>query len=209
VCINPRKTRIVHVRHGFEFLGYKIKRGSRPMRLPDGRIKVARRPGRCTQCRAASDRLDFCRTGRGLIVEFVECGYGDVGDAGADAVKTLAAERDGYAARMRRQVVLKGLASLGHQLNESLETAWVRAGQLVIERPSQPGYGVELGGMGDKGGFRLGWLRFELPMPPLIKLGMLMPSSFGALTSPIWDSNSPRPAPTSFWRKRCGRAQCR
>src|SRR5215472_1848011 len=28
VTINPQKTRIVHVRHGFEFLGYKIKRGS-------------------------------------------------------------------------------------------------------------------------------------------------------------------------------------
>jgi group II intron reverse transcriptase/maturase len=39
VCINPSKTRIVHVRHGFEFLGYKIKRGSRPMRLQDSKIK--------------------------------------------------------------------------------------------------------------------------------------------------------------------------
>ena len=27
VCIHPEKTRIVHIRHGFEFLGYKIKRG--------------------------------------------------------------------------------------------------------------------------------------------------------------------------------------
>ena len=35
--INPQKTRIVHVRHGFEFLGYKIKRGGRPMRLPRAR----------------------------------------------------------------------------------------------------------------------------------------------------------------------------
>ena len=30
VSLNPRKTRIVHVRQGFEFLGFKIKRGSRP-----------------------------------------------------------------------------------------------------------------------------------------------------------------------------------
>ena len=45
VCINPRKTRIVHVRHGFEFLGYKIKRGNRPMRLPDGRIKSGAKAG--------------------------------------------------------------------------------------------------------------------------------------------------------------------
>jgi group II intron reverse transcriptase/maturase len=45
VQINPRKTRIVHVRHGFEFLGYKIKRGSRPMRLPDAKIKSGHKAG--------------------------------------------------------------------------------------------------------------------------------------------------------------------
>jgi group II intron reverse transcriptase/maturase len=39
VTMNSQKTRIVHVRHGFEFLGFKIKRGSRPMRLPASRIK--------------------------------------------------------------------------------------------------------------------------------------------------------------------------
>jgi RNA-directed DNA polymerase len=45
VQINPRKTRIVHVRHGFEFLGYKIKRGNRPMRLSDGRINSGAKAG--------------------------------------------------------------------------------------------------------------------------------------------------------------------
>ena len=34
VQINPQKTRIVHVRQGFAFLGYKIKRGSRRLDLP-------------------------------------------------------------------------------------------------------------------------------------------------------------------------------
>ena len=33
VQLNPQKTRIVHVRHGFAFLGYTIKRGSRPLYL--------------------------------------------------------------------------------------------------------------------------------------------------------------------------------
>jgi hypothetical protein len=28
VELHPQKTRIVHVQHGFEFLGYKIKRGT-------------------------------------------------------------------------------------------------------------------------------------------------------------------------------------
>jgi RNA-directed DNA polymerase len=45
VNINPQKTRIVHVRHGFEFLGYKIKRGGSPMRLPTSKIRTRARPG--------------------------------------------------------------------------------------------------------------------------------------------------------------------
>ncbi len=45
VQINPQKTRVVHVRHGFEFLGYKIKRGSRPMRLPSSKIKSSSKAG--------------------------------------------------------------------------------------------------------------------------------------------------------------------
>src|SRR6266478_23829 len=45
VELNPKKTRIVHVRHGFEFLGYKIKRGGRPMRLPMSKIRTRARPG--------------------------------------------------------------------------------------------------------------------------------------------------------------------
>jgi len=46
VTLNAEKTRIVHVRHGFEFLGYKIKRGSRPMRLAPGKIRSGARQGR-------------------------------------------------------------------------------------------------------------------------------------------------------------------
>lgn len=39
VTLHPEKTRIVNVRHGFEFLGFKIKRGSRPMRLAAHKIR--------------------------------------------------------------------------------------------------------------------------------------------------------------------------
>jgi len=45
VTVNAEKTRIVHVRYGFEFLGYKIKRGSRPMRLAPGKIRSGARQG--------------------------------------------------------------------------------------------------------------------------------------------------------------------
>jgi group II intron reverse transcriptase/maturase len=39
VELHPQKTRIVHVRNGFEFLGYKIKRGQRKLDLPESKIR--------------------------------------------------------------------------------------------------------------------------------------------------------------------------
>jgi RNA-directed DNA polymerase len=45
VLLHPQKTRIIHVRHGFEFLGYKIKRGQRPLRLRSQQIQSGVRSG--------------------------------------------------------------------------------------------------------------------------------------------------------------------
>jgi RNA-directed DNA polymerase len=45
VELHPQKTRIVHVQHGFEFLGYLIKRGKRPLRLPESKIRSQVRRG--------------------------------------------------------------------------------------------------------------------------------------------------------------------
>jgi RNA-directed DNA polymerase len=45
VELHPQKTRIVHVRYGFEFLGYKIKRGARPLNLPANKIRSGARNG--------------------------------------------------------------------------------------------------------------------------------------------------------------------
>jgi RNA-directed DNA polymerase len=39
VDLHPQKTRVVHVRYSFEFLGYKIKRGSTKLRLPESKIR--------------------------------------------------------------------------------------------------------------------------------------------------------------------------
>src|SRR5215468_4724267 len=44
VELHPQKTRIVHVRYGFEFLGYKIKRG-RKLHLPESKIRSQARSG--------------------------------------------------------------------------------------------------------------------------------------------------------------------
>ena len=45
VTLHGEKTRIVHVRKGFEFLGYKIKRGQRPLRLSAEKIRSGVRHG--------------------------------------------------------------------------------------------------------------------------------------------------------------------
>jgi group II intron reverse transcriptase/maturase len=45
VELNREKTRIVHVSHGFEFLGYKIKRGTRPLQLSPEKIRSGVRQG--------------------------------------------------------------------------------------------------------------------------------------------------------------------
>lgn len=44
VQLHPQKTRIVRVRQGFEFLGYKIKRGKQ-LQLPPGKIRSGAQPG--------------------------------------------------------------------------------------------------------------------------------------------------------------------
>src|ERR1700681_2717460 len=44
VELHPQKTRVVHVQHGFEFLGYKIKRGKQ-LRLPPGKIRSGAQAG--------------------------------------------------------------------------------------------------------------------------------------------------------------------
>jgi RNA-directed DNA polymerase len=44
VQLHPQKTRVVHVRRGFEFLGYLIRRG-RQLKLPPGKIVTGARSG--------------------------------------------------------------------------------------------------------------------------------------------------------------------
>jgi len=45
VELHPQKTRIVHVQHGFEFLGYKIRRGETQLYLPESQIRSQVRQG--------------------------------------------------------------------------------------------------------------------------------------------------------------------
>ena len=45
LVLHPKKTRVAHVKWGFEFLGYKIKRGSRKLNLPAYKIKSRTKQG--------------------------------------------------------------------------------------------------------------------------------------------------------------------
>jgi RNA-directed DNA polymerase len=45
VELHPQKTRVVHVRFGFEFLGYKIKSGWKKLHLPENKIRSQARQG--------------------------------------------------------------------------------------------------------------------------------------------------------------------
>ena len=45
VTLNKEKTRIVHIKQGFEFLGYKIKQGQRKLKLSKEKIKSRTRNG--------------------------------------------------------------------------------------------------------------------------------------------------------------------
>ncbi len=56
------------------------------------------------------------------------------------------AEVRAMAAAERRRTVLEGLASLGYEVSEGMATAWVDGGRVVLRKPANPGYGVELSG---------------------------------------------------------------
>jgi hypothetical protein len=55
-------------------------------------------------------------------------------------------ERQRKAAQARRDAILEGLARLGYEVNDGMETAWARDGRVVVKNPAVPGYGVEVGG---------------------------------------------------------------
>lgn len=61
----------------------------------------------------------------------------------------IVASEKAAAARARRAAVLRGLAKLGYAVHEGMETAWVKSGRVVIQKPSLDGYGVELLGGSD------------------------------------------------------------
>jgi hypothetical protein len=78
-----------------------------------------------------------------------------------EAMSALNRSREAAAAQAKRNAVLKGLAELGYQVSESLETAWARDGKVVIKRASQSAYGVEIGGRADSGRVQMRTVAFR------------------------------------------------
>jgi hypothetical protein len=46
----------------------------------------------------------------------------------------------------RRRAILSGLADLGYEVKQGMETAWIKDGRVVMKSSKSPGYGVEVGG---------------------------------------------------------------
>lgn len=61
----------------------------------------------------------------------------------AEAIEAARAER---AVAARRHAVLEGLAALGYEVSEGMETLWASEGRLVLKSGARPDYGVELAG---------------------------------------------------------------
>lgn len=77
---------------------------------------------------------------------FAQASVDDLTETLVDLEHRAAAARNAHAAESRRSAVLDGLAALGYEVGSDMSTAWVRDGKVVLRRPAQPGYGVEVMG---------------------------------------------------------------
>ena len=82
--------------------------------------------------------------------------------AAADSiVQSVSAETSDDFAMARRKAILQGLAKLGYDVHEGMETAWAKDGQVVAKKASLPGYGVELGGQAHTGRLQIRTVAFS------------------------------------------------
>jgi hypothetical protein len=84
----------------------------------------------------------------------------------AGARRALDRHRAAAAAHARRVAVLAGLAALGYQVAEGMETAWVQDGRVVIRHGTRIGYGVELASPTDTDLLQVRAVAFRSPGAP-------------------------------------------
>lgn len=70
-------------------------------------------------------------------------------DLTKEAKSALDTEVASRVAALRRESVLRGLAALGYEVREGMATAWTKNGRVVLRRPANHDYGVELAGGGE------------------------------------------------------------
>ena len=78
----------------------------------------------------------------------------------------IAEELKRVAAIARRVAVLNGLASLGYEVREGMETAWAEQGRVALRKTATPGYGVEVGGAADTGRLQVRAVSFDSNRDP-------------------------------------------
>ena len=76
-------------------------------------------------------------------------------------IEVLKEETKALAGSARREAILKGLAELGYEVRENMTTAWAENGRIVVRKPNEKEYGVELGGVGDAQRVQVQLVSFE------------------------------------------------
>lgn len=91
----------------------------------------------------------------------LDANAGDIEKLEAQGTAVLERHRSVAAAGSRRRALLEGLAAVGYQVNEGMQTAWAKDGRVVVKAASQPGYGVELAGGTDASRVQLRTVAFR------------------------------------------------
>jgi hypothetical protein len=81
----------------------------------------------------------------------------------AEALRLIAEETRARAAVARRAAVLKGLAELGYEVRETMATAWAHNGRIVVRKPAEAEFGIELSGAPAAERFQVRLVAFDQP----------------------------------------------
>lgn len=90
--------------------------------------------------------------------------------ATADVAKAVGLARAAKAAVARREAILKGLATLGYQVNENMATSWVDEGRVVLKKADTDMHGVEIASAPDAQRLQVRAVAFAASLPPAANL---------------------------------------
>jgi hypothetical protein len=81
----------------------------------------------------------------------------------AEVEAWCAAEEKREDAQLRRQAVLSALSELGYEVREGMAVAWADQGRIIVQRPSETDYGVELVSPGNGSALQARVVAFDRP----------------------------------------------